>query len=63
MDGHIEAGLYRAHMEYDFRRNVYERLEGKDEEWQHIAAHLKDVQEMDLLRLPVTWALYRIRAD
>jgi CRISPR-associated protein Csm1 len=64
MQGDIEAGIYRAHMEYDFKRNVYDHMESHEkDEWNQIAAGLKDVQEMDLLRLPVTWALYRVRTD
>ena len=64
MKGNIEAGIYLAHMEYDFKRNVYGSL-NKDnlQEGDAIAAGLKNVENMDQLRLPISWALYRIRTD
>ncbi|MCF8030548.1 MAG: type III-A CRISPR-associated protein Cas10/Csm1 [Desulfohalobiaceae bacterium] len=65
MQGDIRAGLFKSHMEYDFKRNVHDRLkEGDETEWQKIELGLKNVQdEMEQLRLPVTWALYRMRSE
>lgn len=65
MDGDIRAGLFKSHMEYDFKRNVYDRMKpGEEAEWEQIAIGLKNVQdEMQQLRLPVTWALYRVRSE
>jgi hypothetical protein len=67
MNGDIRAGLYMSHMDYDFKRNVYDRMSRQEREqgWgDAIASGLKNVQEdMDQLKMPVTWALYRVRSE
>ncbi len=62
MDGNIEAGIYTSHMEYDFRRNIHDRLKDKMES-DEIAANLKDLYTIENLRLPISLALYRLRSD
>jgi CRISPR-associated protein Csm1 len=62
MDGHIKAGMYKSHMEYDFSRNVYDHLRDKAES-DSISANLRSEDALQDLRLPLSWALYHLRSE
>jgi CRISPR-associated protein Csm1 len=62
MNGDIKSGMYQSHMKYDFQRNLFERLPD-DQESRRIAALLSDPSEFNYMKLPISWALYRIRSD
>lgn len=63
-EGKVEKGLCLSHMKYDFIRNVDKDLEKKDPElWREIMAVQQDEELLKQIRLPVTYALYRLRQD
>jgi len=61
--GEIERGIYLSHMNYDFARNITEKIVKNPKERAEILALQQDQQLLEKIRLPVTWALYRQRKD
>ncbi len=61
--GEVERAIFRSHMRYDFARNVGERLKDHDDLKGEIMAIQQDEELLGQIRLPVTYALYRLRRD
>ncbi|MDT8405446.1 MAG: type III-A CRISPR-associated protein Cas10/Csm1 [Sulfuriflexus sp.] len=61
--GEIKRGIYLSHMNYDFARNITEKIVRDPQERSDILALQKDERLLEKIRLPVTWALYRQRRD
>lgn len=60
----IERGMFRSHMSYDFARNLNPNMEKDDPElWRGIMQIQQDQRLLRDIRLPVTYALYRLRRD
>jgi len=64
-EGYVRHGLYRAHMRYDFARNVppEDKFPGSPEEREKIMALPGDEIFLGHARLPVSYALYRLREE
>lgn len=61
--GEIERGIYLSHMQYDFARNITEKVVKDPRERADILALQQDQPLLEKIRLPVTWALYRQRKE
>ncbi|MBC2710650.1 MAG: type III-A CRISPR-associated protein Cas10/Csm1 [Desulfosarcina sp.] len=61
--GDIKRGIYLSHMQYDFARNITEKTVNDPRERAAILAIQQDEFLLDHIRLPVSWALYRLRKD
>lgn len=61
--GDIKRGIYISHMQYDFARNITEKSVNDARKRAAIMAIQQDERLLDHIRLPVTWALYRLRKD
>ncbi len=57
--GKIEQGMFRSHMSYDFERNISEKLA----ERKKIFEIQQDDFLLDNIKIPVSYALYRLRKD
>lgn len=63
LGGEIRRGIYLSHMKYDFARNITEKTVRDAQERSAIFALQQDERLLEMIRLPVTWALYRQRKD
>ncbi len=63
LDGDIKRGIYLSHMQYDFARNINEKTVKNTQEREAILGIQGNEFLLDHIRLPVSWALYRLRKD
>lgn len=61
--GEIKRGIYISHMRYDFARNITPKTVQDPQAREKINAIQHDDFLLEHIRLPVTWALYRLRKD
>ncbi len=63
-EGQVERAIFRSHMSYDFARNLDQDLRENDSElWGELMGIQQDERLLGQIRLPVTYALYRLRRD
>lgn len=63
IQGDIKKGIYISHMQYDFARNITEKKIPDATERTQIIGIQNDEFLLQHMRLPVSWALYRLRKD
>ncbi len=63
LDGDIKRGIYLSHMQYDFARNITEKTVKDAHKREDILSIQGNEFLLDHIRLPVSWALYRLRKD
>jgi CRISPR-associated protein Csm1 len=63
IQGDIKKGIYISHMQYDFARNVTEKRIHDPTERAQVLGIQNDEFLLQHIRLPVSWALYRLRKD
>jgi CRISPR-associated protein Csm1 len=63
INGDIKRGIYLSHMQYDFARNITEKSVNDARQRASILAIQNDEWFLEHIRLPATWALYRLRED
>lgn len=61
--GDIKRGIYLSHMQYDFTRNISEKSVPDRVERERILGIQQDDFFLEHMRLPVSYALYRLRKD
>lgn len=59
--GGRRSGMYRSHMRYDFARNLTKSLSKEDRE--ELEALGTDPKSLSRMRLPISYALYRLRTE
>ena len=61
--GEIKRGIYLSHIAYDFARNLNEKKLADVNERDRLLALQRDDFLMEHIRLPVSYAIYRLRKD
>lgn len=61
--GKVKRGIYLSHMRYDFARNITARTVREQRDREEILAIQQDEFLLEHIRLPISWALYRLRKD
>jgi CRISPR-associated protein Csm1 len=61
--GEIKRGIYLSHMAYDFTRNLNESKLADPAERNQLLAVQRDEFLLEHIRLPASYALYRLRKD
>ncbi len=59
--GGRRSGMYRSHMRYDFARNLNAKLPSADRE--ELESLGTDPTALEQMRLPISYAMYRIRTE